>query len=145
MGEAADMRKVLFFIFVIILGLAAFAGGIFVTFIKGNGFIETTAVIDHIEEVYDGTGTDTSDITHDVYVNYTVDGQEYSGKSDFYSPGYKAGKTIKIFYNPENPAEFTGNSRGFGIYMIIIGAALAAGGIAVFVTDRDKKGGRHAV
>ena len=134
------MRNALFFIFVIILGLAAFAGGIFVTFIKGNGFQETTAVIERIEEVYTGTGTDSSDIDHEVYVNYTVDGKEYSGKSDYYAPGYKEGKTIKIYYNPENPAEITGNSRGMGIYMIIIGAALAVGGVAVFVTDRTKKG-----
>ena len=132
------MRNFLFFIFVILLGVAAFVGGIFITFIRGNGFTETTAVIDRIEEVYDGAST--SNTSYEVYVHYTVDGKEYSGKSDYYAPGYKEGKTIKIYYNPENPAEITGNSRGMGIYMIIIGAALAVGGVAVFVTDRTKKG-----
>ena len=59
---------------------------------------------------------------YDVYVNYSVDGKEYTGKSDYYSGSYKEGMEIKISYDPNDPTKIHGDSKGMGIILMIAGS-----------------------
>ena len=61
---------------------------------------------------------------YEVYVNYNVDGKDYSEKTDYYAGNYKEGMEIKIFYNPDDPAQIHGDNGTFGIVMMIGGAVI---------------------
>ena len=106
-------------------GALALAFGCYLMFFETKGYVATTATIERIEEHW--TGDDT---TYEVYVRYTADGSVYHGKSDVYSAGYREGKQIKIFYNPNNPEQIHGDSQNMGIYLIILGPVLALIGTA---------------
>ena len=121
------MRKKQFLLAGLVIGLISLGIGIYMTFFETNGFKPATAVIDHVDETWVGTtGDEGSEYEYDVYVKYTVDGKDYYGRSDFYAPGYEAGKEIKIYYNPENPEEIHGDAKGFGLYLMILGPVLFA-------------------
>ena len=131
------MNRIFVFAVAVLLGFAALAAGIYMTFFERRGFKETTAVIEKIDEIYDGTDEDgMTRYRYDVYVVYTVDGKEYHGVSDFYSGTYKEGKRIKIFYNPDDPEQIHGDSFGAGIYCMIIGPVLIAVPLIIFIRDR---------
>ena len=61
---------------------------------------------------------------YEVYVNYIVDGKDYSEKTDYYAGNYKEGMEIKIFYNPDDPTQIHGDKGTFGIVMMIGGAVV---------------------
>ena len=108
-----------------VIGIVATIFGAYKTFIAGKGYIETTAVIDHIDEIE--IGLDENDVMqydYEVYVNYNVDGKDYSEKTDYYAGNYKEGMEIKIFYNPDNPSQIHGDSGTFGIVIMIVGAVV---------------------
>ncbi|MBQ8086747.1 MAG: hypothetical protein IJ232_11650 [Lachnospiraceae bacterium] len=116
-------RKILIIISVLVLGIAATAIGVYNSFLAGKGYVETTAVIDHIDEIERGYDEDNvMQYDYDVYVNYSVDGKEYTGKSDYYSGSYKEGMEIKISYDPNDPTKIHGDSKGMGIILMIAGS-----------------------
>lgn len=70
------------------------------------------------------------DIDHDVYVEFSVGGEIYSGKLYQYDSSMFVGKKINIFYNPDDPNDFKGPSPKFGAYVfIILGVISLCGGI----------------
>lgn len=109
----------------LICGLFFLGFGIFFTG-RNKNYVETTAVITEIR-----TNRAGSDEDHDVFVAYTVDGQEYNALSDTYSSSYFEGKEIKIYYNPDDPSVIRGDSKVIGIILTVIGGVLT--GITVFV------------
>ena len=128
------MKKRTLVLFLLILGLVVTGAGIYTTFFEKKGFVETTAVIDRIEEEETGTDEDGhTTYTYHVFVRYTVDGKEYYSESDFFAGNYKEGKEIKIFYDPADPAKIHGDSKGFGIYMMVIGPILIVAAVIVFL------------
>ncbi|MBR2811989.1 MAG: DUF3592 domain-containing protein [Solobacterium sp.] len=120
------MQKRLFLILFILMGLAVGAFGGYTAFFETRGFEKTTAVITRIDETFTGYDDDNNpEYSYDVYVDYTVDGKEYSGMSDYYSGSYEEGKEITIYYNPADPTEIHGDAKNFGIYMMIIGPVVS--------------------
>lgn len=117
-------------IYLFFFGIVILVIGIYMNFFEGRGYIETTAVIDHIDETYSGGDNDTE---YDVYVNYTVDGKDYQSRSDYYSPSYKEGKEIKIYYNPDNPQQIHGDSKGFRIYILVVGVVILVVSVLAFL------------
>ena len=120
--------------FALVMAVIALAGGIYLTFFRSTGFLKSEATITDIEEV---EGTFENETEYNVTVRYTVDGREYTGLLDQYSPSYHVGDRIGILYNPADPAEFHGESLGFSIYMIAIGIVILAVTIVSWV--REKK------
>ena len=107
-------------IVVAVIGVLALAFGIYLRYFETRGFVKTTAVIERIDENYLGTDADGhDDYQYDVYVMYSADGKTYHGRSDTYSAGYKEGKRIPIYYNPENPEEIHGDSRILAVACMI--------------------------
>ena len=120
--------------FALVLGLIAFASGVYMTFFQGRGYIKTEAEIISIKESEVSTA---DDVQYDVMVRYTVDGREYSEALNSYSPSYKVGKTVKIKYNPEDPTEITSDTPALSIYVMVIGLVLVI--VPILLQLRGKK------
>ena len=109
--------------------LFAFTLGVFFIFFgyrslsyESRGYQKTTAVIQHMELV----SADAESDSYNVYVKYTVNGMTYMNvKLDYYQSGFTEGKEITILYNPNDPNDIHGDSKLFGILLII------AGGISI--------------
>ena len=104
--------------FAAVLAVIALIAGVYFTFFQSRGFVETKATI--IDIVEDSIGEET---TYYPIVEYTVNGDTYSGQSDQSCSPDAIGKTISILYNPEDPLVFHGNGQ-MGIYLMIVGAVI---------------------
>lgn len=115
------------------IGLSFFAVGL-KTLIFGlankTDVVEIDAIISCIENDRDSSG----DTSHDVYVNYEYDGEEYTNVPlNYYSSSMYEGKNITIKINPDNPSEpsntmlvvlFGGVFGGIGFIFLVIGLVL---------------------
>ena len=112
-------------IFAAILAVIALCAGIYFTFFQAKGYEKAEATIVSVENDPDYIpDPDTeNDVRRIVTVKYTVDGKEYTTQLDSDSPSYEVGKTVKIMYDPQNPAKIT-SSKSFGIYLMIAGAVI---------------------
>jgi len=63
--------------------------------------VETEAVITKIN-TYRKNNTD-GEYYHDVYVKYTVDGDVYESRLNYWNSGMREGGTVKIYYDPDEP------------------------------------------
>lgn len=118
-------------IFAAVLAVICLAAGIYFTFFQSQGFEKTTAEIVDIAPNYDGDST-----TYTPTVRYTVNGVIYTETLDQSSGSYKVGKTITIKYNPKDPSIIHG-SGGFGIYLMVVSAAILA--VVIVSTVREKQ------
>jgi len=61
--------------------------------------------------------------SHTVYVEFFVNGERYVGTLDYYSEGMAAGKTVNIYYNPNNPGDFRSSGGGslHSIFLFVFG------------------------
>ena len=109
--------------FALAIAVIAIVAGVYLTFFHSSGFEKTTATIVSVTEL--PKDFEDEEAKYDVVVEYTVNGQKYTEKLDYYSPSFETGKMIDVRYNPENPAEVHGGS-GFGIYILIAGVVIAA-------------------
>lgn len=118
-------------IFAGILAAICLVAGVYFTFFQSRGFEETTAtIVDLVEEGFD------DDTTYWPIVEYEVDGVSYTGRLDRSGHSYSIGKTITIFYNPENPEIIHGDGQ-LGIYLIIVSTVILA--IVIFSTITGRK------
>ena len=132
--------------FFIPAGLILIVFGIFmlVINIKNQNYIKIEATVINVKEEQDITTDDDGNHTTTVYnvtVNYTVDGQEYTGTLDNVSE-HKVGDKMDIYYNPTDPSQITQTkSVILPIGIIIAGIASLTGGIisAVNAVKRHKK------
>ncbi|MBR0152978.1 MAG: DUF3592 domain-containing protein [Lachnospiraceae bacterium] len=120
--------------FLIPAGLILIAAGIlfFVISLQSQNYLPTEATVLRVEEEEDASangGTNSSEVTYHVDIKYTVDGKEYENDLGGVSK-FEVGDKMKIFYNPENPAQIT-QSKSLIIPIAIIAAGIAAlvGGI----------------
>lgn len=77
---------------------------------------EIEAVISSIESYRDSDG----DINHEVYVEYSVDGNYYNNRISFYSTSMYEGKSIKIIYDLNNPNHIISKDGMTFIYIMFI-------------------------
>lgn len=109
--------------FALVLAAIALVMGVYVTFFQSAGFAKTKATIVSVEE--DPENSTADDTAYIVTVEYAADGSHYTARLDSYSPSYKVGKTVTVYYDPQNPSVIHGG-KGFGVYLIVIGAAIIA-------------------
>ena len=120
--------------FAIVMAVIAFAAGVYMTFFESSGYVKTQATIVSIEEDTEFSTTDNE--SYIVMVEYDADGSHYTSRLDIYSGSWKAGKTVTVYYNPNDPSVIHG-SRGFGIYLMVLGAAIIA--VVVIAGNKNKK------
>lgn len=119
--------------FVLALSLIAVAAGVYFTFFQTRGYEKTTAKIVSIQEI--PSEFEDGDSSFDVTVEYTVNGQKYTEKLDYYSPSFSVGKEIGVRYDPKDPSSVHGGG-GFGIYILVVGIVLLAGTLFSIIRGR---------
>lgn len=67
--------------------------------------VKTQATIIKIEKNYNNYADD--DVTYNVYVEFFVGEEKFTGKLDTYVSSMKKGKKVPIYYMPDNPNDFT--------------------------------------
>jgi hypothetical protein len=124
-------------IFTAILALIALGFGIYSTFFRSAGFVDSTATIISIEEDpnYIPDADKPNDVQYIVKAKYTVDGKEYTTTLNSYDPAYKVGGEVAIKYDPNDPSKTT-SGFNIGIVIMIIGAVLLA--VVIFLTVKKK-------
>lgn len=94
-----------------------------------KGTAETVAVITNITSHSQRGANGKRSTTHDVYVRYEVDGQQYESELNTYFSSYHVGKQIDIYYRVADPSDI-GTKSGdymflmfpaFGLLAIIVG------------------------
>ncbi len=120
--------------FVLVLSLIVIVIGVWQVFFQGHGYVKTKATIVSIEK----NDLSADEDNYDVMVSFTVDGKEYSGLLDTYSPSYKVGKTVAIKYDPADPSRFQDDS-GLTLMMLAIGVVLLAADIIIWVMEKKKQ------
>lgn len=119
------MKRLFLVVLLLVGGISSIAFGCYTAFFEKNGYESVSAVITKIDEYEIAVNEDnTPEYQYDVYVKYRVNDQEYDGKLDYFEDGYKKGKEIQIFYDPSNPEKIHGDSKNFGIYLIVVGLIL---------------------
>lgn len=93
-------------------------------------FEKIMAVITAVETA-DGADADGADTkTYTYYVDYTFKNVEYSHiVLDYSEPGYKVGKELEIYCDPDDPAKIKSDSKTMLIYV----SAVAAVSLLVFI------------
>jgi len=119
-----------------LIALVCLAAGVYVTFFQSRGFEKTTGTIISLRE--ESTGEDS---TYFPTVEYTVEGQTYTGELDIGSGSYRVGKTVDILYDPNDPTVIHGG-RFIGIYFIVVSAVILA--VIAVTTVKEKQGIRKA-
>lgn len=80
----------------------------------------------------------------DVFVSYTVDGQEYERDLNYYTAGMHVGDTIEIYVDPENPSHIEADAVfGDVIFMIVGGIFAFIGGCFVVMNIKKKVQGKR--
>lgn len=130
----------------IVLGLAMTAGAI-IAGIHNKKFFRnaehTTAVITEIGSTrYTRNGE--TEYKHTVYVTYEVDGVQYNKvRLGYYNSGMYEGKTIKVYYNKDNPGKIKtrGSSMVISIILGVLGGVFLLIGIILVIVfmPRNKK------
>lgn len=122
--------KILTVAILLICGFGFIATGIFLhlrrqDYVKNGIPAQATIVrVDIYEDFEDET-------EYRVYVEFTVNGQLYSGQLHMYKSGMRAGQTVPIYYMPDNPNNFI-YAKGQLLYVIfyVFGGIVLAFGLA---------------
>lgn len=116
-NNQSDNTTIAVLIIIFVLCLAFTGAGVYMSFFSTRGYVKTKALITQIESDYGASDSP----SYTVHVEYVVDGQLYAGISDVHVSGYKTGKRIDIYYNPDNPTEFHGDVPVVGYFFTGIG------------------------
>ena len=120
-------EKIIFSIFAIVGALIILGG--FVVQQEITDYLKTaqttTAEITDIDVYRDSDG----DYNYNVFVEFDIANNKYSGRLNEYSSNMYIGKEVDIFYDPQNPNDFKGSGlkyfgvfvSGFGTLFFLIG------------------------
>lgn len=85
--------------------------------------VEVTAEISYINEIEID-----NDFHYEVFINYSYDGQSFENQEyDKYDSSMKAGKTVTIFVNPDNPSEYYSDDSDNFVFPLIGGVVIVIG------------------
>ena len=124
--------------FFIPLGLILIIFGtiMFIINTKNQNYIKTEAIVSNVKMIHDSyTDTDGNqvDASYSITIKYIVDGKEYESIIDD-MPKYDVNEKTTIYYNPNNPSEFTQTkSLIIPIIIIVSGVISLTGGIVSIV------------
>ena len=124
-----NIKKLIAIVLVMIGGVVFIIFGS-ITAKQMKTFIKVPAVVSHISREWtpDGDGGETEEIK--IFVTYTVDGQEYTEELNNTKTNLKEGENITVLYNPEDPTEVSGASKGGVALQIGFGSLFLLGGLA---------------
>lgn len=111
-----------------------------------ENYIEAKATIIRIEKELSPTcdesdGLDDSDYEHQVFVEYSYNGETYTEKEyGNYDSGMKKGDTVLVYLNPEDPGDFMSDPSGNFVFVIvgIVVILVGAGGLGYSIYKKKK-------
>lgn len=118
------------------VGMSFLCGGIIhtVSFNKFKSNAET--VLAEITYIDLRSARSDSSTRTDVRVSYTVDGQQYETKLNYYTSGMHVGDTIEIYADPDDPSKIKADTvLGDVIFMLVGGVLAAIGGCFIAVNS----------
>ena len=116
--------------FFIPVGIILIVFGIILLGFKTDSYLETVGKVTSVTE-----DKNTEDATvYDVHFTYTVDGKEYTSVFEDLTEKPTIGDNIKVYYNPEDPAQTTNSKLGGFFAPIMIGIGALALIFGVFKT-----------
>lgn len=141
-----NSKKVSSIIFLMI-GILTLCIGCYV-FISNKYFMEnaekTNAVIINIETKKHARGIRSGGgITHIVTVEYTVDGVEYESEINDYNSRMYEGKTIEVYYDPDNPSNVKTDSMLIPAWLMGIGILFTIIGCLFIATEKYRKDNKN--
>ncbi|MBP1561325.1 MAG: DUF3592 domain-containing protein [Oscillospiraceae bacterium] len=97
-----------------------------------------SAVITDIQSHYERRANGKSNIEHETYVEYEIDGQKRESILGYYSSGMYVGQEIQVFYNPEHPNRIEVDTPFLPLIFTGMGGVFAVLGFA-FLAVQIKK------
>ena len=130
-GQRQSGRGVLFLVGVILFlcGAAlALTGAVGLVRQQGTlaGMVKTEAVI-------------TDMTTRFTWISYSVNGEQYEARLNYYSSAQAPGDALAIYYNPENPAEVEQNLTLVWVLLLIPGGATLLVGVGLLIHARRSR------
>ena len=129
-----NLKKLIVFVLMIVGGATFIVFGA-ISLKEIRTYKPVDAVVAHIQRDWtpNGDGTDTEEIR--IIVTYTVDGTEYTEELMNTKTNLQKGDEITVLYNPADPTQVSGATKGIAAVQLAFGAVLALAGlgsIAVF-------------
>lgn len=135
MKEPSTFKKVIsgakFAIAFLVIGLVAFAVGVFVRVTERNSLLPVSATVSEI-------AYNDFDEPKDIVVTYEVNGKTYESKLGYFSSSYKVGHTITLFYDPNDPSSVQTDERGFRDQAFLLGGVFFVLGAAGVLSSLRK-------
>ena len=124
--------------YILLAGGLLFVALGFVNLHQMKAFVKVPAVVSSVEYVdsYDADGTTTQ---VEIKVQYRVDGQLYEELLSFTKTNLNVGDHITVRYNPKNPHEVSGASKGGAALYFAVDGVFTAGGVAAVVKSLTKR------
>ena len=122
--------------FFVPLGVILIIFGILMTVFKTDNYLETVGTVTEVVETLNAENNK----VYDVSVSFTVDGKKYDCTFTEQTKEYKKDDEIKVFYDPEDPAQKNAPSRmpGF-VGPVVIGVGVLAMVFGIFKTAQAYK------
>lgn len=115
-------------------GMSFFWAGVIHTFSFNTFKSNAETVLAEITYIDFRSARGDSSTSTDVRVSYTVDGQQYEKKLNYYTTGMHVGDTIEIYVDPENPSKIkVGTVLADVIFMLVGGVFAFVGGCIMAV------------
>lgn len=122
----------------ILVGLLVIFIAVFLK-IQNSKFMKTAIKADaEITKITTSRDSD-GDIRHSVDIIFYVNGKPYGGNLGEYNSNMYEGKTIDLYYNPQNPNDYRTNSNIVTFIMIPIGVIFFAVGLLVLYPSIKSK------
>jgi len=145
--KRGNRAAIVFAIPFLLLGVCLIGQPVFSAMTKHDATLAWTATVTHIDKQtrtetrrdrFSGRRKITSVTSYTVYIAYEYKGGGYTGTLDYSGLFMKAGQKVKIYLNPERPAEFRSiKPLWMAAIQLIFGAIAIASGI--FLCSPAKK------
>ena len=129
-------------VLIIVLGIVFVVSGIHTLATKDLYDSSVTATVVDVEEYWDNSDPENSQLVTTCYIDYEVNGVKYEHVESPVSDGnMEIGDTVEILYQSQNPEKISApNITSGGIIFIVVGVVAAVGGcisaIRAFVRRR---------
>lgn len=123
----------------LVVAIVLIAASVFIFYrnadFKKNGKI-ATATITNIDGYYFG-----DDYEYDVYVRFTVDGEDITGKLDVYKSSFYVGQVIEVIYKTDNPHNFIyrGYNNVLPFILLVAGVVVLCLGVVPIIINILRK------
>ena len=117
--------------FILLFGILLLLFGVLMLSFHTDSYLETVGTVTSVVEA---PRLPDEEQQYDVSIVYTVEGKQYENVFSNLGSGYKAGDSIKVYYDPADPSAISNAKLGIlPIVVIVVGGLMALYGTFRFV------------